>query len=99
MPQEAALKEVAGIKLCRLFANNESPNSADVHVGDSVSLHKASNCKRALGRRGPPKILGIGDAGVAVNLQGQTSDVPRYCVRKKVDVLGAREVDQNPDSG
>ena len=43
--------------------------------------------------RGPAKILDIDDAGVRAKFRSQTLKVARCCVRKKMDVQGAGEVE------
>ena len=52
--------------------------------------------KRTPRWRGPVKILDVADAGVWVKIQGQTSDVSRYWVRRKVGTQDMAEVDSDP---
>ena len=93
MAQRGALKEVADSELRHLLAYNRSLFCADVQVGDSVPSCKAKKRKSAPRRRGPAKIPDVGDAGATTNFQGQTFKVARYCVRGKVEVQDAGEVD------
>ena len=81
MPQEAALKEVANIKLRRLPAYNKTSNCTDVAIGDSVRFYKAPNRNGQTKWRGLASILDIDGTGVAVRDQGQTFQATRYCAR------------------
>ena len=66
MAQEAALKEVANSKLCRLLAYSESFNSADVKSGGSALPYAAVN------RECTPRCRGLVDeTGVTVNFRSQ----------------------------
>ena len=81
--EEAALKEVADIKLRRLLAYNKSFNCADINLGDSVLFYKAQNRKSLPRWRGPAKIPDIHETGATVTCRSQTSKVARYCARKQ----------------
>ena len=78
MANEVALEEIASITLRRLLAYDKSFNRADVKVGNSSLVHKASICKCALRRRGPAVIPGIDGTGATVNFQSQTFSMARY---------------------
>ena len=67
--------------------------------GDSTVSHKAVNRKSAPRWRSPAAILGIVATAVAAKFQSQTSKVPQYCDRRRVDPKGAGEVTRNPPSG
>ena len=82
-----------------LQAHSKSSSCADVRVGGSDIVFKASNRKSAPRWHGPAKILASGNAGVTSKFQGQTFKVAQYCVRKKPDAQDAGEGDWNPASG
>ena len=53
----------------------------------------------AFTKRGPAKILGVGDAVVTVKPHRQTFEVERYRAREKGAAQVAGDVVWNPDSG
>ena len=67
-------------------------------MGFSVLFYRALNRRGTPRRRGPAKILDIDYARVPVKFQSQTFKAARYCVRKKMGVQDAAEVDWNPAS-
>ena len=94
LAQEAALKEVANIRIRSPLANRKTFESTDVMIGDSALFYKASNRKSLPKWRGSACILDIGAIGVTARHHSQTFKVARYCVRKRVlcastgDVVG-----------
>ena len=85
LAQEAALREVGNSKLRRHLSYSETPNCADVKLGDSVLFYKAPTKQGTPKRRGPACVLDIDDTGVTVRYQSQTFKVTRYCVRRQAD--------------
>ena len=94
--QEAALKEVAISKLRRSLAYNKSVKRADVQIGGATLSHKAMNREGAPRRRGPAKILDIGEIHGTAKMQSQTSKAARYCVRKRGGEMDDGELEWDP---
>ena len=84
MAQEAALRGIAKSKLRRILAFNNSFRSAGARVGDEVLFYEAPSRKSAPRWRGPAKALLLDESGAILSFRGQTSQVARHCVRKKV---------------
>ena len=84
MAQEAASKEIAYSKQRRIWAINNSFDSADVRVGDEVLSYEAPPRKSAPRWRGPAKVWPLGESGAVLSFQGRACKVARHCVRKKV---------------
>ena len=82
--QEAALRTLANSMLRRIRAFNNSFDGAGGRVGDEVFIYEAPPQRSAPRRRGPAKVLLLGESGAALSSQGQTFKVARHCVQRKV---------------
>ena len=89
--REAALKEVANSKLPRLLATYKSFRCTDVAIGDSVLSYTVQSRKGSPRRRGPAKILDVGETGMTITFLGQKFEAARYCARRRLDGANARE--------
>ena len=85
LAREAASEKVANSTLRRLLAYTNTPNCADVKIGDSVLCYKAPSKRSAPKWFGPACALDIDEAGVMKRYPSQTFKVPRTCVRKRAD--------------
>ena len=67
-----------------LWARNPSLTCTDVKVEDPVQFYKALCRKSVPRRRGLRVILDIGGTGATAKFQSRTSEVPRYCVCRRI---------------
>ena len=81
----AALKDKTVRELRRLLAPTKSCNRADVASEDPALSCNAVNRKKAPRRRGPAKVVYLGETGVTVEFGSRTSKAARYCVRKEME--------------
>lgn len=84
MAREATLKEMR-----RITDHNQSFNSTDTAIGDSVLLYEKISRKGIPEWRGPAKILGVDETGGTVKFRGETFKIARYCVRERVISVSA----------
>ena len=84
MAQEAMLRGMATGKVRRIMDRNQTFNSIEITIGDSVIFYRQVSRKSTPRRRGPATILAIHETGVTVKFQSQPFTIARCCVRKRV---------------
>ena len=84
LSQEVAIREFSNSKLRRILPFNTSFDSVAVRVGDKVLFYRAPSRKRSPRRRGPARVLLLGESGATFFFRERTFKVARHCVRRKV---------------
>ena len=83
MARGALPKEIATNKRRRTLDRNQTFDSADIAIGDSVIFYKQISRKSTPKWRSAAVILDIDETGVTVKFPSQTHKIARFCVRER----------------
>ena len=93
---DAALREVADLKVRRFLAYNKTFSCTEIEIGGSARFYGTPNRGSAPKCKGPARILDIDEMGTTAKYQNQSFKVARYCVPKSVDEEKLGGVDGTP---